>query len=206
MYHAFVGQKVWTVQRKIMGNFVPALLSLPFAVVGFFVMLREGQLIGNGLYWFALWPVSAILFVNFLGLFQNGQMKRLMAKRLAGPLGEPKIAAWFVGFARPSFKDILDPHEDIGFLVLREDRIEFLGETIQVEIKREQVQRVRFLPNVHTIIGLGGWLTVDGNVDGTKVRLLVEPRERQTLLGNLLLNRRIRRRLQAWHNPPRPQP
>ncbi|MBX3118009.1 MAG: hypothetical protein KF784_03020 [Fimbriimonadaceae bacterium] len=196
-----MAQRVWTTQRKFMGNFLPALFSLPFGVLGFFAMFRQGQLIGSGLLWFALWPLSAIVLVNFLGLFQNGQMRQLLAKRLSAPLAEPKTASWFVGFARPAFKDLLDPHEDVGFLVLRDDRIEFLGESIQVEIQKRQIHKISFRPNVHTIIGLGGWLSVDGTVDGTRVRLLVEPREKKTLLGNLLLNRRIRKKLRAWHSP-----
>lgn len=181
-----------------MGNLLPALLSLPFGVIGFFVMLKQGQLLGSGLYWFALWPVSAIVFVNFLGLFQNNQMRKLLSKRVSAPLAEPKLGVWFVGFARPSYKDLLDPHEDIGFLIVRENRIEFLGESIQLEVKKSEITRIGFLPNVHTIVGLGGWMAIEGVVDGTRVRLLVEPREKKTLLGNLLLNGRLRKKLRNW--------
>ncbi len=198
MYHALVAQKVWTVQRKIMGNLLPALLSLPFGVVGFILMLKDGQMIGRGLYWFALWPVAGIVCVNFLGLYQNRQMRKVLEKRLSAPLGEPKLAVWFAGFARPAFKDVLDPHEDVGFFVVREDRVEFLGENIRVEVKKAEIQGIGFRPNVHTLLCLGGWLSIDGVVDGTRVRLLIEPRERKTLLGNLLLNGKIRRKLVAW--------
>jgi hypothetical protein len=58
--------------------------------------------------------------------------------------------------------------------------------------------RVRFRANVHTVIGLGRWISIEGFADGKPIRLLIEPRERPQLLGNLRYSKRLAQRIRRW--------
>jgi hypothetical protein len=184
--------------RKLMGNLLPLALSVPFGAWGFRQMLLNERIVGWELAWLGAMPVSAWVFMNFLGLFQNEAMKREIARKLRlGPPSEPP-ERFFVGFARPAFVGLLDPHEDVGFLFLHPDRLEFRGDGQDAMLARDQILGVRFRPNIHTVVGLGRWVSVEGTAEGKPVRLLVEPRERRTLLGNLKFSRILRDRLDSW--------
>ena len=116
-------------------------------------------------------------------------MRRLLAARLRPPAG-----ATFVGYAGPSFTGLLDAHEDVGFLDLGRDSLVFVGEGRKVEVPRREVERVTFRPNAHTWVGLGRWVVVKAGAH----TLLLEPRERPTMLGNAMISRRLRREIEAW--------
>src|SRR5262249_16634940 len=101
---------------------------------------------------------------------------------------------------------VLDAHEDVGFLAFGPYELEFIGDTKRVRIVREQVTRVHFLPNVHTLVGLGRWIGIEATINGMPVRLLVEPRERNTLLGNLALSGWLKKTIVDWRAGILPQP
>jgi hypothetical protein len=48
------------------------------------------------------------------------------------------------------------------------------------------------------LLGLGRWISLEGVADGKPIRLLIEPRERPTLLGNLLFSKALAGRLRRW--------
>jgi hypothetical protein len=104
----------------------------------------------------------------------------------------------FVGVATPRYSSMLDPHEEVGYLIAQPDRLEFHSETKTIEVFREQVKRIRFRPNVHTLLGLGRWVSVEGTADGKPIRLLIEPRDKPTLLGNFLRSKALLLRLRRW--------
>jgi hypothetical protein len=124
-------------------------------------------------------------------------MRRLLEARI-----KEKEHRWFVGFASPKFTGVLDAHEDVGFLIFRKDALVFAGDSRRVEMPKEAVVRVVFRPNVHTIVGLGRWVCVEGVVKGQPVRMFVEPRERPTMLGNLRLSSKLRAEIEAWRGKP----
>lgn len=186
------GPPIWTTRRQLIGNLIPLAIAAPFGVVGLLMMYREGDLLGRGLWVLAAGVVIGILAVNWLGLFENAAIRRAMERRLPAALSPVR---WFVGATTPSFVGWLDPHEDVGFLWMDATTIGFFGEKYRIEIPRSQVTAIRFRPNVHTLIGLGRWVSIEAVVDGKPARLRFEPRERRTLTGNRRLGAEIRRRL-----------
>lgn len=190
-----VSPKVWTPRRKLLGNLIPLLFALPFAVWGATTLVRTGEVFGPGLWQFSLAPVVAWFGMCLLGLAGNESMRGQLIRLLRLPPPSHEESRWFVGFSRPSHFGLLDPHEDIGFLRLTPTAIRFEGERYRVEIPTPAVERVRFRANAHSWVGLGRWISIEGTLEGQKIRMLVEPRERATLLGNLILSGEIRRRL-----------
>ena len=189
---------VWTTFHKFMGNFIPFVLAAPFAAYGLWWMLSRGEILGRGLAVFAFAPVIAWLAMNFLGLFQNGAMRNEMSVFLRGM--KPKLSAprYFVGVATPRYSSLLDPHQDVGFLILHPDRLEFFGDHLNLAMMRQSISHIGFRWNAHSLVGLGRWVTVDGMMNEHRVRLQIEMRERPTLFGNMLLTGRLKKRLEQW--------
>ena len=184
-----------------MGNLIPLLMALPFAVVGVRMVLRDGPALGPALGWLAAMPLVGWLAANVFGLYQNEAMRGEMQRRLGKSEIDLGQSRTFVGFSRPGKSGLLDAHEDVGYLVVRSDEIEFVGETHRVALPRSAVHRVRFRPNIHTLVGLGRWVAVEGVLGDRPVRLLIEPRERPTLLGNRRYGVRLKRELEDWVQP-----
>jgi hypothetical protein len=193
-----VSRKAWSTGRKLMGNVLPIAVSVPFGLWGVWLISTRGVFLGPELGVLLLMPAALWVASNFVGLYQNGAIRLEVARKLKlGPPSEDS-PRFFVGFARPSYRGLLDPHEDVGFLFLLPDAVEFRGECGTVALRRAEVLGVRFRPNVHTLIGLGRWVSIEGTVEGTPVRMLVEPRERPTLLGNKRLSKRLRLAIERW--------
>ncbi len=190
---------VWTSRRKWMGNLIPAFVWLPLSIAAIAWMVLKGEIVGPGLWLLAAATVLGWLAVNLWGLFENRKM-RLQLARILEAKGTPSKDAPFVGIATPRYSSMVDPHEEVGFLTFHQDRIEFLSETKTIELFRSQVQRIRFRANVHTLLGLGRWISVEGTADGKPIRLMIEPRERQTLIGNLFYSKSLLYRLRRWLN------
>ncbi|MBS1723680.1 MAG: hypothetical protein JSS66_12085 [Armatimonadetes bacterium] len=191
------GRPIWTLGRQLVGNIVPLLIALPLLVLGGIKAQTEG-FFGQALL-LLLGSVSvAWLATNFIGLAGGWGLKAEMGRRLHQERPFDKSEKLFVGFSRPQFSGWLDPHEDVGFLIIHADRLEFFGGGRRVELSKSNVEKIRFKPNIHTWVGLGGWTAIEGQADGTPVRMLVEPRERPTHLGNAVLGRRLRKRLAEW--------
>lgn len=185
--------RAWTWRRQLAGNLLPVGLAAIPLLIGILVAVRTGNTLGSALAWVAASPIVGWLSGNAFGLLGNGALRREIARRVPHP-----SAALFVGFASPGYWGLLDAHEDVGFLYRTNDRIVFSGERTQVVLPRAGVRRVGFRPNPHTWALLGGWVCVEAEVDGRRARLLVEPRERPTLIGNARLARRLIRELRAW--------
>lgn len=191
--------KVWTLGKKLAGNLIPLAFATPFAILGSLEILKEPNLIlSNALLWFALVPVVGWNAVNLFGLFGNRKMRTTLARRLEQVGHRAPIEKFFVGIATPSFHSTLDAHEDVGFLLLYPDSLQFWGDSKEIEIDRKNIVRIQKRLNIHTLLGLGGWIAIDGVMDGKPIRLCIEPRERDTLLGNSRLRGKFAARLQLW--------
>lgn len=189
--------KVWTTSRKVVGNVLPLVLAAPALAMAIKVFGEKGPSV-ELIVWIAAFMAAAWVFLALFAYVGNGGMKREIARRMHIERPFDRTARYFVGFARPTFKSALDPHEDVGFLVLHPERLEFWGGEHRISIKREDVTGIRFRANTHTLVGLGRWVSVEAVVEERPVRLLVEPREKWTLIGNLLFSRRLMRELMAW--------
>lgn len=183
-------------RRKLAGNLLPSACGLAAAALAF--AARRGDISDPApLLGFVL---GAWLGANWLGLYRNRAMKAELALKL-----KPEGDAVFVGFATPDQGGLLDPHGDLGFLEFGKHELIVKGETHRLSILRRELSRVRFAPNVHTLIGLGRWLVLEGRVAGKRVRIRLEPRQEATLLGNLLYSSALRRRVEAWQKAPEPR-
>ncbi|RYG23692.1 hypothetical protein EON82_13220 [bacterium] len=185
--------KVWTTGRKWAGNLVPFAIWLPFTVAGVWTIVRDRAVTPTGVGLLALGVVLGWVGLSLFGFWGNAAMRRLLEARI-----KEKEHRWFVGFASPKFTGVLDAHEDVGFLIFRKDALVFAGDSRRVEMPKDSVVRVVFRPNVHTVVGLGRWVCVEGVVKGQPVRMFVEPRERPTMLGNLRLSSKLRAEIETW--------
>ena len=131
---------------------------------------------------------------------ENAAIKRAMRRRLEASLGLKEIPEdpMFVGFARPSYRSLVDPHEDVGFILLFRDHAEFFGEKDRVMLPKGCLARVRLRVNPHSWALLGGWVSLEGVLEGKPVRMLLEPREAGSLRGNRKLRRALMKQIEDW--------
>lgn len=185
-------KEVWTAYRKLMANLVPACLFVP--VFAFGLVLFQRGYSKPALACFVASVIAGWFAVNFFGLFENAKMMRELRHLTEGRQGAPV----FVGFAPPGNISLLDPHYDIGWFYIHPDAVEFIGEKSHYRLAKIEIIGVRFRSNVHSLIGLGRWLSIEGKRDGKTVRMLLEPRQRRTLLQNRTLGTAILHRLITW--------
>jgi hypothetical protein len=188
--------QIWTDGRKWMANLLPLIACAWIPPLALWLDSTQRPLIAT-IAWAAL-PVCFWLAINFLSLAGNANLRSAMRPALERDIPDAKGNAHFVGFSRPKAKGGVHPHEDIGWLVLLPDRIEFLGETQRHSFDRADIRRVRFAANINTLFGLGRWLVVEANDAGKRVQMRFEPRERGTMFGNLLLSRKLGSRVREW--------
>jgi hypothetical protein len=150
-------------------------------------------------------PLVGWLAMNYFGLHHNELLKAEVMKRLVATRPDIKATLCFVGIATPKYSSLLDPHEDVGYLVLHNDRIEFFGDHLNLSVGKHDISRVEYLPNPHSILGLGRWISIEGIIGDSRIRLEVEPRERKTLLGNFVFSRLVRARIEEWLRQKEPQ-
>jgi len=171
-------QRTWSTYRKLMSNLVPALVFVPIFSTGIFLFQQDRAILA--VMCFALSVVLGLFAVNLLGLYQNRKMHAEL-KPLVHGRSEP---LWFVGIGKPGAVGALDPHEDLGFLLLTATGVEFIGELSHYQIPYTDIFGVSYRTNAHSLVGLGRWVAIEGRHDGRKFRLLVEPRTHPTLLQN----------------------
>ena len=183
--------RVWNLQRKLIGNVLPVLCGTPFLAIAIWLWVR-------GLQWdaiaaaFASLATSAVS-LNWVGLAGNAAMRRVLAARL-----KPNADGVFVGFSTPGYIDLLDPHEDLGFLQIDGEAVRITGERASFEILRGSELRLSYAFNPHALLGLGRWLVIQGTSAGRPIRILVEPRELRSLRSNRALGVKLRRQLEEW--------
>lgn len=188
-----------------MGNLIPMLFWLPLMGAGVLVTVQTGQILGWGLALVCAAQVAAWLVLNWTGLFDNRRMRKALEKEFA--ILKPHFRGFkaFVGFSSGKHPSILDPHEDVGFLLLSAEHLEFVGDTQMLALTRAQIFGVRFRPNVHSLVGLGRWISIEGRTDGQPFEWRVEPRDRDSLIGNLVLGRALKSRIENWLQRREPQ-
>ncbi|HVT12165.1 MAG TPA: hypothetical protein VHE55_07850 [Fimbriimonadaceae bacterium] len=190
--------RVWGMGQKWMGNLIPILCMLPFGLVGTLLMVKAHEVTAVGVVLCVLALVVGWLAVNQFGFFGNAKLRREIQRKVLAKAGKDASGGTFVGFARPSYIGLLDAHEDLGFLFVGAESLEYLGEQHQVSVAKADVKGVRFRANVHSLLGLGRWVSIEAIHKGKPVRLLVEPREEATLLGNRKRGTRLRKEIEEW--------
>jgi hypothetical protein len=191
------GRPVWSTARKVVANIVPLAALVPLAATLAVLWPTEGP----GLRVVALcaaFPVVGWLAVGLLGMVGNGAVRREMERRLDRALPGCRDSRMFVGFAGPGHRSALDPHEEVGWLLVREDALELVGDRTRTLVPRCRVRAVRRAPNSHTWLGLGGWVAIEWEAEGSPALALVEPRESPTHFGNRPLGRDLASQLDEW--------
>lgn len=180
-----------------MGNVVPALVAMPFVIGGCGLALGrpDAAAIGGGVVAFGL--LVGLLALNRFGLYENACMRSALGARFGR-----SASGTFVGFATPTYRSALDPHEDVGFLEVGDDALVFIGESHTVRLPKTSIRRIGKRANPHSWVGLGGWLSIEATLEGHPARMLVEPRQADTLLGNKRIAKTLHRELQAWVTRP----
>ena len=199
-----VARKVWNNHRKWLGNLLPALFFVPPAAWGIYLMLRENNPLSSGLWFVLLGTLLGWIGLNLFGLYQNGFMRRELKRELTAKgvsFDDPHL---FVGFASPRFVSVLDAHEDLGFLFLRAEYAEFIGEKSELKVPTNEITNIRFRPNIHTWVGLGRWICIEGVQKKTNFRMSLESREKNYLMLNLLESQKIKKQIQSWWRPQPP--
>ncbi|MFM9873203.1 MAG: hypothetical protein ACKVQS_07030, partial [Fimbriimonadaceae bacterium] len=106
---------------------IPVLITAPLLVLAIHETTRygvTGKAVGFSVAFFGVgW-----LAVNFLGLIGNGSLRRAIDLKFKDRYEYDTDERFFVGFSRPGKYGLLDPHEDLGFLVFRKSGLEFFGE------------------------------------------------------------------------------
>jgi hypothetical protein len=179
------------------GNLIPLAFWLVLVLIGLRTILQTKELIGPGLAILAIATVVAWIVLNYTGLFQNALMREELAEILDAETDLPPGSV-FVGFSTPKYTGLLDAHEDVGFLCFTPSAIIFAGEQRTVELPRSSILRIRYRANVHSVLGLGRWISIEALANGSPVRMLVEPRERNSMLGNLRLSTKLVRSIETW--------
>lgn len=197
-----VAATVWTSRRKWLGNLIPALFWLPPAIIGVYLIVAKNQLIGPGLWYLVASTILGWLSVNQFGFFENRKMRNHLERILQTEGRDLKGDFVFVGFATPKYSSMLDAHEDVGFLRILPDKLMFVSEMRNIEVLKSDLTGIRFRPNVHTVLGLGRWVSIEGKVGEQSIRLLIEPRERTTLFGNRLYSGKLLAKLAKWRAMP----
>ncbi len=195
-------KRVWTTGKKVMGNLIPALIALPVAAWGIAYMAAKSEIVGRGLVIFALAPIVAWMAMNFFGLYQNRQLKREIEGRLLSLRPQCRDPRNFVGIATPKYRSLVDPHEDVGLMILHADSMEFFGDRLNLTIPRQDIRSIGFRANPHTLVGLGRWVSIEGKIGAQAIRLQAELRDSGTLFGNFLRSGDFKRRLERWVREP----
>lgn len=180
---------------KWIGNLVP----LPFFVIpvvyGYRLLTAGFRPDPSGYTWIGIGFAAGWLAVALLGGLPNPWLRcRLMAREAI----QPVRGQWFVGCSPTGFKNALDPHQDIGILSLGFDEMTYVGDQSRWTMSRSEIKSIRFRPNVHTMLLLGGWLEIERQ-DGTALaRVRVEPRSGIWVVSSLWLLPKLRRRIADW--------
>ncbi len=189
--------RLWTPRRQALSNALP-LGALAGGLARSAWLYQHGVTRAEALVAAGFGLVLAWLAVGLFGLIGNSALKREMGRRWHDAHPFDQSERYFVGCARPAYRSALDPHEDVGWLVLHDDRVEFFGSMLQLTMDKAQVAQVVRRANPHSWLGFGGWVSLEAQVKDKGLRLLVEPREAKTLWGNSLVARRLVRRLRDW--------
>lgn len=190
-----VSDRIWTPWRQIQANVVPMILSLPLLVAGVRIYRVDRPWDTTPLGLILAFPIVGWIAVNLTGLWSNQTMEAQLLRRLGRKYPSERMNMVFVGAAKPGFQGLLDPHQDVGFLIFHEDRLEYFGEKLSAEIPHDQLIQVCFRRNIHSALLLGRWIAIQYLDGGNQQELRIEPRKYLTLLGNRIYSKVLLKQL-----------
>jgi len=197
---------IWSGIRKLQANFVPLAFGIVVGAWVYNAKVPQESVPSTDSWNASFWGLACFVAVSWTTLALkllsgNASMKSALTRSLQASIKDCATRPWFVGMATPSFSSILDPHEDIGFLIIEPERVRFVGETKTIEMPREAVKLVRSRFSIHTAGLVGRWISLEGTLDEKEVRLMLEPRGCHTMIGDFLSSRKLKKELETWLKP-----
>jgi len=186
-----MAQQVWNLKRKILGNVLPGILCVPSLIAGLLLFKIEDPFAQVPLGLMFISPVVGWFCVNVMGLYDNSTMRSEIGRKLDRELGAESRRQFFVGYSNPKFRSIWDPHEFVGFLIIEPDKWTLFGESEKLEILTKDILGISWKKNTHSAMLLGGFMKVDFRDAAGVKTLLIESREKNSLLANKKVTRSL---------------
>ena len=168
---------IWSRRRRWLGNFVPFAPSATAAILA--------AKLGLGIWSLAVAVLIAIPLISRYGFYENSQIREELAQKHPGQ-GD------LVGFVFDRPADWLDAHAEVGFLNVRNRKIEVRTEDRLLTVPLTPNTRLSRGFNIHKIVGLGGWIVIDNDEVPT---LKLESRSADTMYASKLRTAQLFERL-----------
>jgi hypothetical protein len=131
---------IWTTRRKILGNAIP----LAFGILTLIIFHRYLMIAS------VLSIIATHIGINQFGFFDNSKIQ----EEMQSPGGE------LIGFVAEVPPSIFDAHAEIGILNMNSKKLLIKTENREVVILKKNILGISRKPNIHWLIGLGGWVAI----------------------------------------------
>jgi hypothetical protein len=162
-----------------MGNIIPLLLFVTAGLLFFKLAPFVSPIAAIVAAWFG---------VSQWGFFENEKIDQELRAR-TGKAGE------LIGFVFRKSTTALDAHAEIGLLTFEPDQLEITTEAATYFIFRDQIRDISNHINIHSLLGLGGWIVL--NLTGDKPFHL-ESRKYGTMRQSRIRTKRLKQELISW--------
>ncbi len=150
-------------------------MGLFAGTIGYWLVGLVGVILGVAVCWIG---------INFLGFFENSKIEAELRARLKVDDGE------MIGFVFDRRADALDAHAEIGLMHISGGSIRITTEERLLSLKISSVRRE---PNIHSLVGLGGWIRAETDQGSIKI----ESRKYPTMLASARETNRLAERLKG---------
>ena len=132
--------------------------------------------------------------VSHWGFFENSKIDRELREKV-GPDGE------LIGFVWLNCPTALDAHAELGLLNFTANELRIETEDKSYIIRLDEITEIGRQMNIHSRIGLGGWIAVKLE-NGTTIRL--ESRMYPTMLKSMTRTKVLFKELSIWKHEKAP--
>lgn len=174
-----VADRIWNTRRQVLGNVIPFAMG---AVA--FLMLFQADLVTKGL----VAVLVAYLSIDRWGFFENRKIEQEL-RDLTKSDGE------IIGFVYKNPAGAWDAHAELGLLIVRVDHLDVLTENGGLAIKRNEISKISRQGNIHSLIGLGGWVALE-LTNGQTFKL--ESRKYHTMFASKIRSAKLLAELERW--------
>ncbi len=178
-------ERIWSLRRQWLGNLVPLGVALVCSLAFYRLGVLVQATVGIAVAWYG---------VSHWGFFENTKIDRELREKV-GPDGE------LIGFVWLSRPTALDVHAELGLMNLVSDELRIVTEDKSYVIRLNEVAEIGRQMNIHSLIGLGGWIALKLE-NGTTIRL--ESRMYPTMLKSMTRTKVLFKELSIWKHEKAP--
>lgn len=150
-------------------------MGLLAGTIGYWLVGLVGVILGVAVCWIG---------INFLGFFENSKIEAELRAKLGSEDGE------LIGFVFDRPADALDAHAEVGLLQLSGGNIRIATEERSLNLRISSIRRE---PNIHSLVGLGGWIRAETDQGSIKI----ESRKHPTMFASARETNRLAERLKG---------